>query len=89
MSKTAAFKMPVLRAMADAEIENKRAFLVEVHQRLCAEYNCPIEYFHNLDPLSELVSSLLSHRTAPRTQFWKPNCRLNGMSNRFMIIMKC
>jgi endonuclease-3 len=34
-----------------------------IHQRLCCEYNCPIEYFHNLDPLSELVSSLLSHRT--------------------------
>ncbi|HEY0076326.1 MAG TPA: hypothetical protein VGB77_19665 [Abditibacteriaceae bacterium] len=55
--------MPFLRAMTDAELENKRAFLVEVHRRLCAEYNCPIEYFHNLDPLSELVSSLLSHRT--------------------------
>lgn len=34
-----------------------------VHERLCAEYGCPIAYFHNLDPLSELVSSLLSHRT--------------------------
>ncbi len=34
-----------------------------VHERLCASYRCPIGYFHNLDPLSELVSSLLSHRT--------------------------
>jgi endonuclease-3 len=34
-----------------------------VHYRLCAVYGCPIPYFHNLDPLSELVSSLLSHRT--------------------------
>jgi len=34
-----------------------------VHDRLCAEYGCPIGYFHDLDPLSELVSSLLSHRT--------------------------
>ena len=34
-----------------------------IHQRLCAEYKCPIAYFHDLDPLSELVSSLLSHRT--------------------------
>ncbi len=34
-----------------------------VHDRLCATYGCPIPYFHNLDPLSELVSSLLSHRT--------------------------
>lgn len=36
---------------------------VLIHQRLCVEYGCPIAYFHNLDPLSELVSSLLSHRT--------------------------
>lgn len=34
-----------------------------VHQRLCHEYGCPVSYFHTLDPLSELVSSLLSHRT--------------------------
>lgn len=34
-----------------------------VHDRLCAEYGCPVAYFHELDPLSELVSSLLSHRT--------------------------
>lgn len=26
-------------------------------------YGCPIPYFHHLDPLSELISSLLSHRT--------------------------
>ena len=37
-----------------------------VHQRLCAEYGCPIPFFHELDPLSELVSSLLSHRTRNR-----------------------
>ena len=34
-----------------------------VHEELCAEYGCPIAFFHELDPLSELVSSLLSHRT--------------------------
>ncbi|MBD1914662.1 MULTISPECIES: Fe-S cluster assembly protein HesB [Cyanophyceae] len=39
---------------------------VTIHQRLCAEYDCPIPYFHALDPLSELVSSLLSHRTKNR-----------------------
>ena len=55
--------MPLIRAMTDAEQQDKRAFLVEIHRRLCGEYNCPIPYFHNLDPLSELVSSLLSHRT--------------------------
>lgn len=40
-----------------------RAKALVVHERLCAEYGCPIAYFHELDPLSELVSSLLSHRT--------------------------
>lgn len=41
-----------------------RALLV--HRRLCAAYGCPIPFFHDLDPLSELVSSLLSHRTRNR-----------------------
>ena len=36
---------------------------LEIHHRLCRVYHCPISYFHTLDPLSELVSSLLSHRT--------------------------
>ncbi len=36
---------------------------LEIHRRLCHLYGCPIAYFHSLDPLSELVSSLLSHRT--------------------------
>ena len=43
-----------------------RALVLAVHARLCAEYGCPIGYFHDLDPLSELVSSLLSHRTKNR-----------------------
>ncbi|MGV0024752.1 endonuclease III domain-containing protein [Phormidesmis priestleyi] len=42
------------------EIQQK---LIEIHDRLCQEYGCPIPYFHTLDPLSELVSALLSHRT--------------------------
>ena len=42
----------------------ERALLV--HARLCAAYGCPIAFFHDLDPLSELVSSLLSHRTKNR-----------------------
>lgn len=36
---------------------------LEIHRRLCGVYECPIPYFHSLDPLSELISSLLSHRT--------------------------
>jgi endonuclease-3 len=39
---------------------------MRVHERLCAEYGCPIAFFHTMDPLSELVSSLLSHRTKNR-----------------------
>ena len=42
------------------ELKNKALL---IHERLCGEYGCPIPYFHSLDPLSELVSSLLSHRT--------------------------
>ena len=34
-----------------------------IHQRLCPVYGCPISYFDDLDPLSELVSSFLNHRT--------------------------
>ena len=37
--------------------------VLEIHRRLCGAYGCPVPFFHNLDPLSELVSSLLSHRT--------------------------
>ena len=33
------------------------------HDLLCDEYECPIPYFSEKDPLSELVSALLSHRT--------------------------
>jgi len=49
------------RAMLFAD--DLRAKLLLVHERLCAQYKCPIAYFGSLDPLSELVSSLLSHRT--------------------------
>lgn len=34
-----------------------------VHERLAAAYGAPIPFFSNKDPLSELVSALLSHRT--------------------------
>ncbi len=40
-----------------------RQFVLDVHHKLCSEYGCPVPYFHTLDPLSELVSSFLSHRT--------------------------
>jgi endonuclease III len=47
----------------EAESDDLRAKALLVHERLCRVYHCPIPYFQDLDPLSELVSSLLSHRT--------------------------
>lgn len=43
-----------------------KAKALEAHRRLCRAYRCPIAYFHDHDPLSELVSALLSHRTRNR-----------------------
>ncbi|WP_430515432.1 endonuclease III domain-containing protein [Aureimonas ureilytica] len=43
--------------------EAVREKALELHRRLCQTYECPIPYFHSLDPVSELISSLLSHRT--------------------------
>lgn len=40
-----------------------RARALAVHDRLCRAYGCPVAFFASRDPLSELVSSLLSHRT--------------------------
>lgn len=49
-------------AAAPAPNQNT-TFVLGVHARLAAIYGSGIKYFHDLDPLSELVSSLLSHRT--------------------------
>jgi endonuclease III len=43
--------------------DSKTEFVLEVHHRLSEVYGSAIKYFHDLDPLSELVSALLSHRT--------------------------
>ena len=45
------------------DLDLRQSKALEMHQRLCQAYGCPIAYFHDLDPLSELISSLLSHRT--------------------------
>ncbi|WP_457091279.1 endonuclease III domain-containing protein [Microvirga sp. P5_D2] len=45
------------------DLEQLKDKALVIHERLCTVYNCPIAYFHRLDPLSELLSSLLSHRT--------------------------
>lgn len=47
-------------------VPDLKAHALDIHRRLCREYGCPIAYFHDHDPLSELVSSLLSHRTKNR-----------------------
>ncbi len=49
-----------------ATTDNKAELSLEVHHRLAEVYGKGIKYFHDLDPLSELVSSLLSHRTKNR-----------------------
>jgi len=45
------------------DLQDLKGKALAIHERLCAVYGCPIPYFHTLDPLSELISSLLSHRT--------------------------
>jgi endonuclease-3 len=55
--------MPARSPAPHAPSDELRAKALRVHDLLCAEYGCPIPYFHSLDPLSELVSSMLSHRT--------------------------
>ena len=52
--------------MAKADQDALKAKALEVHRRLCKAYGAPFEFFQDLDPLSELVSSLLSHRTKNR-----------------------
>ncbi len=45
------------------DLQDLKSKALAIHERLCEVYGCPIPYFHSLDPLSELISSLLSHRT--------------------------
>ena len=47
---------------ADAPSEPRELALL-VHRRLAELYGAPVPFFHHHDPLSELVSALLSHRT--------------------------
>ena len=50
--------MPLFDVPTDVELK-----MLEVHSRLCELYQCPIPHFHNLEPIDELISALLSHRT--------------------------
>lgn len=54
---------PLIKSLDLPDLQQK---VLQVHDRLCQEYGCPIAYFHTLDPLSELVAALLSHRTRNR-----------------------
>lgn len=47
----------------EAEQQRRKSLALTVHERLCKAYGCPVDYFHSLPPLAELVSSMLSHRT--------------------------
>jgi endonuclease-3 len=51
--------------MAEPDPDLARKALT-VHDRLAALYGAPFPYFQDLDPLSELVSTLLNHRTRNR-----------------------
>lgn len=45
------------------DLSDLEAKALLVHDRLCEAYGCPVPFFSDKDPLSELVSALLSHRT--------------------------
>lgn len=47
-------------------METLREKAVEIHERLAPVYGTPVPFFSSKDPLSELVSALLSHRTRNR-----------------------
>jgi endonuclease-3 len=55
--------MPSPPAVADTDFSTRQAKALLVHERLCAEYGAPFTFFSTKDPLSELISALLSHRT--------------------------
>lgn len=51
------------KVVSAAESDGAGDLALVVHARLCAVYKCPIPYFSEKEPLSELISALLSHRT--------------------------
>lgn len=50
-------------ALFDGDDPALRQRLQEIHRRLCTTYGASFPYFSDRDPLSELVSAMLSHRT--------------------------
>ena len=61
MKPAAAPASPLVDAVADLAARQAKA--LRVHAQLCAEYGAPFRFFSTKDPLSELISALLSHRT--------------------------
>lgn len=53
----------VVASPSDTKASEGSDLALVVHSRLCRVYKCPIAYFSHRDPLSELVSAILSHRT--------------------------
>ena len=49
--------------MTPATLEDLREKALKVHAILCETYGAPFPFFRDLDPLTELVGSMLSHRT--------------------------
>ena len=52
---------PPLEPPPDLDALKSKA--LEVHHLLCGVYGCPVAFFSDDDPMSNLVSNLLSHRT--------------------------
>ncbi|WP_246073998.1 endonuclease III domain-containing protein [Hymenobacter jeollabukensis] len=50
-------------AATAADFVHRQALALLAHERLCALYGAPFRFFSVKDPLSELVSAILSHRT--------------------------
>lgn len=51
---------PETKKLETKKLGNKA---LAVHRILCETYECPVPFFSSADPLSQLVSNLLSHRT--------------------------
>ncbi len=51
---------------ANLELTTLKMKALEVHRRLCEVFKCPIRFFADREPMDEIISSLLSHRTKNR-----------------------
>jgi len=56
-------KRPSLPLEPPPDLDALKIKAIEVHHLLCGVYGCPVAFFSDDDPMSNLVSNLLSHRT--------------------------